>query len=169
MPFDGRLLRPSHIVCQVAATFCCNTGVSGGRLQLGEFEPRGAFASRSKKKARLSSRPLQQETSRPPHLASPPGGGEEHEWKSMLRPSVLEDLRRQRVLQAALDHPLQRPGTVDRVVAAVGQQTRAAEAESVPDAYRPDATGALAGCNFVFTVSSAILPPMSWPTTVEKR
>ena len=36
-------------------------------------------------------------------------------------------------------------------------------------AYRPDATGPLAGSNFVFTVSSAILSPMSWPATVEKR
>src|SRR4051812_9554228 len=35
--------------------------------------------------------------------------------------AALEDLRRQRVLQAALDHPLQRPRAVDRVVAAVGQ------------------------------------------------
>ena len=33
----------------------------------------------------------------------------------------------------------------------------------------PDATGPLAGINFVFTVSSAILLPMSWPTIVEKR
>lgn len=38
-----------------------------------------------------------------------------------------------------------------------------------PDVYRPDATGPLAGSNFVFTVSSAILSPMSWPMTVEKR
>ena len=50
-----------------------------------------------------------------------------------------------------------------------GVNSHAAKADSVPNAYRPDAIGPLAGSNFVFTVSSAILSPMSWPTTVEKR
>src|ERR1700730_16955295 len=35
--------------------------------------------------------------------------------------TAFEDQRRQRVLQAALDHPLERPGAIDRIVAAVGQ------------------------------------------------
>src|SRR5712671_7324014 len=38
-----------------------------------------------------------------------------------LLDAAFEDQRRQRVLQAALDHPLERPRAVDRVVAAVGQ------------------------------------------------
>jgi len=38
-----------------------------------------------------------------------------------------------------------------------------------PRVQRTGVIAALAGSSCVFTVSSAILAPISWPTTVEKR
>jgi hypothetical protein len=47
--------------------------------------------------------------------------------------------------------------------------SRAAKADSVSILYRPDATGAFAGSNFVVTREFGDPVAMSWPTTVEKR
>ena len=61
---------------------------------------------------------------------------------------AFEQLRRQRVLQAALDHPLQRPRAVDRIVAAVGQPLQRLAVElRARSCDRPAAcAGGRAGC-----------------------